>query len=434
MSARGRRIAAIVIAGMALASLAGVRATPPSERGHGPLPQQAYLWQRHWDNEVRFALDRSRNALDGLVVLAAEVAWEGAVPRATRVAFEADRLQRRDAPVGLAVRIRTFPGKPSAYRHAAVPLGLIVEDILRDARAHGLIVAELQIDYDAPEAHLAAYRLWVRRLRALACRTPLVITALPCWLDHDAFVPLVQAADGYVLQVHALQRPHTPEGPFVLCDPDSARARVEQAGALGIPFRIALPTYGYAVLRDASGRFMGLSAETLSFRRPASDRLTLVQADPAAMQALAAGWQRSRPRALEGILWYRLPVEGDRLNWPWSTFQAVRSGRPLRTDAVVIATQPEAGLVELAWRNRGNLPVALDRPVAVTWEGGTLLAGDGSADYRAPDLACAPGTTRFRPVASGPLAALAPGDHRPVGWLRFDGKVTVHVAAEVPHP
>ena len=53
--------------------------------------------------------------------------------------------------------------------------------------------------------------------------TPLVLTALPTWLDSPAFARLIRAADGYVLQVHSWEAPRTPEQPFTLCDPERAK-------------------------------------------------------------------------------------------------------------------------------------------------------------------------------------------------------------------
>ena len=68
-------------------------------------------------------------------------------------------------------------------------------------------MAELQIDFDAAESKLAGYREWLVALRSRVGTTRLVFTALPAWLRHEEFRALAQAADGFVLQVHSLERP-----------------------------------------------------------------------------------------------------------------------------------------------------------------------------------------------------------------------------------
>ena len=62
----------------------------------------------------------------------------------------------------------------------------------------------------------------VALLRKQSAPTPVVLTALPSWLDRPAAAALLEAADGYVLQVHSLVRPASPEAMAPLCDPEAA--------------------------------------------------------------------------------------------------------------------------------------------------------------------------------------------------------------------
>ncbi len=39
------------------------------------------------------------------------------------------------------------------------------------------------------------------------------------------------------------------------------------------------------------------------------------------MAGLVRGWTEGHPKELTGILWYRLPVAGDRNNWTWPTLR-----------------------------------------------------------------------------------------------------------------
>ena len=53
---------------------------------------------------------------------------------------------------------------------------------------------------------------------------------------------IVAASDGYVLQVHSLEKPNGFDAPFTLFDPQVAVAAAVKASSFGVPFRVALPT------------------------------------------------------------------------------------------------------------------------------------------------------------------------------------------------
>lgn len=91
-----------------------------------------------------------------------------------------------------------------------------------------------------------------------------MITALPAWLNQPAFKRLISAVDDYVLQVHSLERPNSPEAAFTICDPAAARRAVERAAQFAVPFRVALPTYGYAIAYDRQGHFIDPDSRLLS--------------------------------------------------------------------------------------------------------------------------------------------------------------------------
>ena len=294
---------------------------------HGPLRQEAYVWQREWSPTVRDSIAQARD-LAGLVVLAAEVDFRQGAPRTIRFPLDAEALKGVGRPVGAAVRVHTFPGRfaddPKLVRY----LQDLVRDVTAEARTKGLALAEIQMDYDCPEAKLEDYRGLLTSLRRTAAPVPLTVTALPAWLrGRRAFRTLIEAVDGYVLQVHSLEPPESPGQEIVLTQARAARAWVEDAARFGRPFRVALPTYGYQAAFDAQGKLIGLLAEgpLVSFAEGIIVRIA--RSDPKATAELIRGWTRSRPRELDGLIWYRLPVEGDRLDWTWPTLRAVMAGR-----------------------------------------------------------------------------------------------------------
>jgi len=202
----------------------------------------------------------------------------------------------------------------------------LAREIIASARTAGLQAAELQIDFDCAESRLDGYKTWVQAFKRSVADTPVVITALPSWLNRKAFARLANAADGYVLQVHSLERPTSPDEPIILCDPAKSQKWVARAARIGVDFTVALPTYGYLVAFDESGRFIGLSAEGPSQNWPAGFIVKRVMADAPALATLVKRWRHDRPAAMKGIIWYRLPVETDQLNWTWTTLSTVIKG------------------------------------------------------------------------------------------------------------
>lgn len=322
----------------------------------GAGTSEVYVWQRRFDREVVAALHGFAPQLDGACVLATEVAWKEGKMEITRVPLDFPGLARFGKPLGLAVRIGDYAGSFARDDAAARELVRLSRDLLAKAAANGLAVAELQIDYDCAESKLAGFRAWLTALRgALAgTKTKLVFTALPAWLGHAEFRRLAHLADGFVLQVHSLARPASPDAAFTLCDPVRAEAWAQQAGAAGVPFRIALPTYSYVLGFDAAGKFLGVAAEGAAPSWPASARRRVVRADAPEISRLAARFLATPPPQCAGVIWFRMPVPRDRYNWDAVTFAAVLRGEVPASRLNAEAAWVEPGLVEISVANPGQ--------------------------------------------------------------------------------
>lgn len=406
--------------------LATLLAACGPERASGPLRQEAYVWQRSWSPAVRASVVGARD-FAGLVVLAAEVDLRGRSPRVVRIPLDT-ALKATGRPVGAALRVTAFSSRFADEPRIARLVENLARKVTADARARGIGLSEIQIDYDCPESKLEDYAALLPALRKAVAPVPVTITALPAWMrQRRAFAGLIRAADGYVLQVHSLTPPAGPDVPIVLCDPSSARGWIEEAARFGRPFRVALPTYGYAAAFDSKGRLLGLSAEGPLLSWPEGVTLRAARTDPDAMAGLVRGWTRDRPAALAGILWYRLPVATDRLNWTLPTLRAVSRGETPRADVRAEVREPEPGLAEIDLLNLGTADAA-PPPVWIRWRGSRLIAADGLAGYRVLDAG--PSAARLEAASRG--GVLRPGDRRTAAWLRFATRTEVHVELKEP--
>ena len=391
-----------------------------------PLPHEAYVWQRVWNSSVVEAVTNHGAAFSNLVVLRAEITWRDGHPEVIPARVDYSALVAARRPVGIALRIGGYAGPFSSTNQTTAFLSQLATTLIAEARSNGVAPSEFQIDFDCAASKLDGYRVWVETIRKHIAPTPLTITTLPSWLKEPGFKQLVEATDGYVLQVHSVERPKNIDAPFTLCDPEAARRAVELAGKMGVPFRVALPTYGYLLAFDKTGRFVGLSAEGPSKSWPADVQVRDVHADPLEMARLVQGWNTNRPSTLRGIIWYRLPTIVDNFNWRWQTLGAIVASRFPRESLRGEARQIETGLVEINLVNDGELDLSSRLVVEVRWSRvgeARLVAADGLHGFNT--LNAGPSSITFQKQSQpGRIAA---GKNQTIGWLRFDRNCEVQI-------
>ena len=393
-------------------------------RSAAPLPHDVYVWQRAWNEPVREAVVRHATNFQTLVVLGAEVTWKDKLPQPTRVALDYAALRNSGRPIGLALRIGPSAGPFHSNDPVALALAALGKSLVHEAAGNGVQIAELQLDFDCAESKLDGYRVWVETIRERIKPVPLIITALPSWLRQPSFGRLAAASDGFILQVHSLERPKSFATPFSLCDPAAARRSVEQAAQLNVPFRVALPTYGYYVAFDASDEFIGLAADGPSIKWPPGTQIREVRTDASAMATLVAFWNTNHPATMHGFIWYRLPVENENLNWRFSTLDVVMSGRVPQADLKVESRSPEPELVEVILRNNGSADFQNEFSVRVRVRSARVVAGDSLGGFD------------FGKNGSGDVLfharelVLRAGEQRKIGWLRTNKKAEVAIEVE----
>lgn len=298
----------------------------PAPHVSGPLRQEVYVWQRAWTKPVRTSVAQYATNFAALTVLRAEISWTtNRQPQLTRANVDYETLAQIRHPVGFALRIGPYAG-PFTNNAITAFITDTAARLVAEARTNHVPLAELQIDFDCAESRLDGYRIWVEAIQRRVAPLPVTITTLPSWLDARAFRRLAAVATNHVLQVHSATRPRSANAPYTLCDPRAARRAVASAGRLGIPFRVALPTYGYLLAFDSNDKFLSLSAEGPRPNWPTNALVRKVESNSQELGELIRAWTASRPAPMNGVIWYRLPVATDRLNWTWPQLQQVMRG------------------------------------------------------------------------------------------------------------
>jgi len=389
----------------------------------GPVDHSVYVWQRYWGEDVRTAVRQASGRVSGFVVLGGEISWDSGRMKYVSADPDYSLLAEQQKPAGIALRLGPYPDKFKPGGKTATRIADIVRTLVDQASAGGLKVSEFQIDYDCPESKLDSYRYLIEALRKNIADVPLTITALPSWLKHRSFKRLAMLTDGYVLQVHSLERPKSIDEPMILCDRSSSLLWVRRAGRIGVDFRIALPTYGYLAVFDADGKFKGLIAEGQNRDWDSDTQLVKVSADPAKMSGLVSVWQANRPASMKGIIWYRLPVEGDRLNWPPVTLSTIIAGKVLVNSLRVEVDYPSQGLAEIMLVNDGNTDQRSDLPIKVHCPRDKIIACDGMRGYSI-DKRTAKGFVLAHD-GSRAFSTIRPGQRLKIGWIRLENDMEI---------
>ena len=359
-----------------------------------PLDQQLYIWQRQWTPAHAEALAQSRGGFSTLRVLALQnhpqAGWR-------RAQIDAELLKTDARPLIAVVRL-------DGQLKQLDPSDSIQQilQVAADWQAQGLVLAGVEIDHDAGTAKLPAYRQFLQALRAaLPSSLKLSITALPAWLDSPQLPGLLAQVDSSVLQVHAVSDPQ--RGLF---DPVQARQWAERwSRATDKPFYLALPAYGIAVLPGEGGA--PLVESEVPIRRGGQRRELM--ADPQQLSTLAAQLRLEPPAHLAGLIWFRLPLAGDRRAWSLTTLRAVAQGDPLRSGLALNLSRQD-GLYDIVLSNTGNLDSAL--PARLTLAATQCEAADGLNGYVVRQTS---GQLEFSRLKDGRLPA---GAQRTVGWAR----------------
>jgi hypothetical protein len=411
-----------LLAVLAFLSLTSCQRVPEAS---SPLPHDVYVWQRLWTPEGADGLTKASGSMQTIVVFAGQISIGGDAPAIARPEIDYERLKQTRRPVGLALRVDPYSGPFRSDDDAIRSIVELARERLAVARRHGIEPAELHFDFDCAESNLDGYRTWLRMVREAVKPLPVYPTVLPSSLKHSSFTQLAKECGQFILQVHCVKPPRTIADTRTLTDPDRAIEWVDQAAKIGVPFRVALPTYSYLVAFDAEGKPKGISAEGPSARWQTGSKVFRWEADPDSLAGLITRWTQKRPASMRGVIWYRLPVSSDSLNWRWTTLDAVMHGRSPSSDLRLEATPNQPSDILLI--NKGERNESLPEQIIASWDESPLVAADALSGYEVETRS--PFRLVFRRRSDAVLSRLSPESQRPIGWIRCEKPARIRVVA-----
>lgn len=360
-----------------------------------PLRHQMYVWQRVWTPAVTTAMERADSYTAGWRILVAETDLRGAWKELSPVVAAEGVTPKSLTAV---IRIEGQGGLEDSEKLAAQFLTWV------RAQPTGRWTT-LEIDYDCPTRQLRGYVGLMRSLRgALPASMHLSLTALPTWISSPDLPTLLSVADESVLQVHSVLDPR--RGLFVsgvAMSWTKSYSRVTDK-----PFSVALPDYGSRVAWDEAGHLLSvLSEEAATQSGPVQKEL---EADPRDVAAFLEQLRAKHARNLTGIVWFRLPVEGDQRIWSLYCLESVIQGRPLISRRAVSAERDSFGAYRVIVSNVGTVDMSLPRTVRMN----SCVQADGLTGYVVRHQSN--GLT----FVTGRSTMLRVGERVAIGWTRCD--------------
>lgn len=443
---RRAALAAAVAGGLVLALVIALTALRPAARAAGPLPLGFWYWTSRWapSPEARRALAAGSQVPLFVKAATFTVAASGATDASGATgatdatgATNATVVQEATAfpsderpPTGTAVHlVYSFAPAflaalgdldPAAIAHAVATRYAADRAALAQA---GWAVGGLQLDLDAPTRLLPRYAALLAELRPrLPAADRLSITSLVTWIGTRAFRDVAARVDFHCPMPFGDRIPQRIEdtrsiSPLALVDVAIARSE-----ALGRPYFLGLPAYGYGLVFDPEGRLASVEGRLALDAVAREEGIALVEAagrgagDNGDVQplfevlrptlvegiGLRPGWRirfdtwtasgiAARLRhvaetagpACRGVLVFRLPTARDPLVVGPETVRAAAAGRLPPARARLVLRRADARSVAVEVANEGPIPTAVAAAavqVDLTW-GGLGLAAFGRGGF-----------------------------------------------------
>lgn len=388
---------------------------------HDRMQTGFYIWQGFWTDAVKQAVQRASNRSDRFFIIAAEIQEESGQLSAHKKKPHWQTLAETNQPITPVIRMDASLGKYMIDGKQRGLLALVrktVLDCINDAQTEGVNLSDVQFDYDCPTSKIKDYTTFIQSFLLMFPSISLSITALPTWLGDENFKTLVKPLSYYVLQVHSLEKPETIEDEVSIYQSFIERNYLRQTESIGVPYYLALPTYGYQFVFDRQKKFTALFAETLQPSLKPGYLSRRIMADPIPIINDLRELNEHPPRHCLGTIWFRLPVDTDRLNWAWPTLEAVIAYREPAIELRTETRNPSPNLYEIWVTNTGEQNIFDSIRFDVTIQDRTILAYEVANEFRQ-------GETAHRLIGPAPSV----NEPKLAVWYRLD-----QPAASDKHP
>ncbi|WOO39329.1 DUF3142 domain-containing protein [Rubellicoccus peritrichatus] len=383
------------------------------------LSHQAYIWQRNWSPQLISAIHASATVMDGFTVLVAEITPSAGGAKVVRVPVQYDVLQSTGLPITLAIRVGNYSGPFDSNQQTTQCLLAEVKAAIASARADGIKPTAIEIDFDCATSKLEGYVEWLSQMHNILGDVSLSITTLPTWMNRPkAFRELVHATDHFVLQVHSIKKPESIGDDVALCEPEQTLDWASEAAKYGIPFRVALPTYAYRLGYNQHGQLAEVSGENASPLQNPDWQYRIIRAEPETIANLVKAFKERQPQHFEGIIWYRLPIAHERLNWDPITWRTVIAGQTDASHWKAQAVFKKDGAIEIQIEQTGLLAAPPPKQVILNWENANSLVWDGQRNFDVKATLDHGLIWQWPDKMEAPL--LPQGTQWTIGWLRLD--------------
>jgi len=349
--------------------------------------QVVYVWQRNWNSNVGDAVISISNSTGYFTVLCGDLRFKEEKPFINSINIKWDYLTQTETSTTVAFRISTQASKflaTSAIESLANSVGDSISKTIKSAPKNEIV--GIQIDYDCPTSKLVDYVKLIKLLKRRFQHFQISFTALPSWLDSKDFPALAATSDYYVLQVHSFKTPATLEEALRPFSGEAVSSWIKKASLIGHPFYVSLPTYGYEVSFNESGKFLGLRAETQRITYKPGTKHALVMTDYKRIMAFLTEIEKQKPKHLMGFCWFRLPLKTDEFNWSIETLEMIIEHKIPQVSLKSEVISPKPGLYEVYLVNDGQVNIFKDIQFKLTWNKDITFIYDVLAGYREEGL------------------------------------------------
>lgn len=336
----------------------------------------------------------------------------------------------------------------------------------KTAQNQGALVRGLQLDIDCPTRLLPRYGELLEAVRRQIPGRELSITGLTSWIGDRRLSSALKPLDYWVPQFYEGRLPRAFEQDVAVTEDDEIKRKRRMLAELGTPFRLAIASYGQALLFDASGKpegvFRSFGLEE-AFRNPRFSvksvrrvleeiHIRFVGTDTEGRQhgilfrlptakSFSRAWSTAAaemPPNFAGRILFRVPQEGEATTLPLVTLQAALAGKPtsarltdVREEKTsvfgIIEGQADlpAGTTTVTFGNGGNAPRLEERPATIDLkfdEGCAETVSNSAADrLELLDAEGRPGKISLRRASGVRFTRwyLAPGDQKELGTVRL---------------